>query len=74
MKKRKSNREVTILLTESVNDEEAKETRQVPKRVLSLNAILSEFRSIFAPYKQPWVKVVFDNVMTKFMINNRTDA
>lgn len=49
-------REVTTLLTESVGDEEAKETREVPKPEGSLtpssSAILSEFRSIFAPYKQ----------------------
>ena len=49
-------REVTTLLTESVDVDEAKETREVPKPVgsstPSSNAILSEFRSIFAPYKQ----------------------
>ena len=49
-------REVTSLLTESVNDEEAKETHEVPKQVgsstPSSSVILSEFRSIFALYKQ----------------------
>ena len=45
-------REVTTLFTESVDDEEARETREVPKpegsSTLSSNATLSEFRSIFA--------------------------
>ena len=46
-------REVTTLLTESVNEEEAKESREEPKLVgASSNAILNNFRNIFSPYRK----------------------
>ncbi|PFX16398.1 hypothetical protein AWC38_SpisGene19330 [Stylophora pistillata] len=45
-------REVTTLLTESVNDGEAKESREELHRVRqSSNANLDDFRNIFSPYK-----------------------
>ena len=46
-------REVTTLLTESVNEEEAKESHEEPKLVgASSNAILNNFRNIFSPYRK----------------------
>ena len=45
-------REVTTLLTESVNEGEAKESCEEPKRVgASSSAILNDFRNIFSPYR-----------------------
>ena len=46
-------REVTTLLTESVNDGEPKESCEEPKPVgASSNAILNNFRNIFSPYRK----------------------
>ena len=44
-------REVTTLLTESVNEGEAKESREEPKVGASSSAILNDFRNIFSPYR-----------------------
>ena len=74
-------REVTTLLTESVNEGEAKESREEPKRVgASSSAILNDFRNIFSPYRispvaltstfQHWGQIVSEIVAQLYSENS----